>query len=118
MLTRQEIFTQVVTHLRKQGKRAQVPLGDAMQCRYRTPDNQKCAAGCLIQDKFYSGQLEGLCAGSAKVTAALINSGVSSDDMNMVLALQQIHDERPFSSWEGAWEAIAMYEGLTMPEVM
>ncbi len=55
MATKQEMFNMVVTHLRAQGRRAQIANG---LCRYRTDTGLKCAIGCLIPDELYSPWLE------------------------------------------------------------
>jgi hypothetical protein len=53
--TAQEVFDQVVTHLRKQGR----PAYHDRRCKYRTPDKLMCAGGCLMSDDEYSTAMEG-----------------------------------------------------------
>lgn len=53
--TEQEVFNQVVRHLKQQNKQASYKHN----CMYRLPhSNLKCAAGCLIGDDEYSPQFE------------------------------------------------------------
>lgn len=55
MLSAQEVFDTVATHLLVQGK----PAHDHNnECRYRAPDGAKCAVGCLINDDEYKAQME------------------------------------------------------------
>lgn len=54
-MNRQEIFDTVVRHLHAQGK----PCVVNGYCRYRGPDNTRCAIGVLILDEFYTPDLEG-----------------------------------------------------------
>lgn len=49
-LTAQEMFTTVVLHLRKQGRRAVEEKDGVFYCRYRASDGASCAVGCLLTD--------------------------------------------------------------------
>ncbi len=62
MLSLQEIYTKVKTHLIAQGRRASAPSaipGYPDDCKYRTLDGLKCAVGCLIPDDVYQPSFEG-----------------------------------------------------------
>ena len=65
-------------------------------CRYRSPDGSKCAAGHLIADNSYSPLLEGKLVSDGSVLAALRNSGVlmeSDEDVHFIMDLQEAHDK-------------------------
>jgi hypothetical protein len=118
MLTRQEVFDKVVTHLRKQGRKAELDLSyedGAMSCAYRGEEGTMCAAGCLIDDERYDRDLEGSDVTSAKVTGALLSSGLSPHDITFVRELQKVHDGLSTEAWERSWAALAADNNLTMP---
>lgn len=95
-MTKQEVFDKVVTHLVRQGRQSV----DGIGCAYRGEDSTMCAVGCLIEDKFYNGRLEGLLVNNMSVQIALVKSGVisqsqtdeDSEIVSMLIALQCIHD--------------------------
>jgi hypothetical protein len=104
MRTIQETFDFVITHLRKQGKRA--TQGGGKECAYRGDDGTSCAIGCLIPDNIYDPEIEGrgfcgLCI-SNKVQAladyllaehpGLFVYGTSGRTLGS--ALQLLHDEQ------------------------
>ena len=136
MLTRQEIFTKVVTHLRKQGDKAmgRDPLDPEMPagCMYRGENGTMCAVGCLIRDEVYTSDIEGygVCnigggylgedheAGRAYQTLAnaLYESGVDVyEDRSLLEALQKLHDREQTSDWELGFKAIAEVFELELP---
>lgn len=61
-------------------------------CRYRGPDGKRCAAGWLIPDDKYREFLEEKSARALVVEAALKDSGILEEDMDLVSELQAIHD--------------------------
>lgn len=95
MLTKQEIFDTVKTHLLKQNARAI----NGIMCKYRTDAGLKCAAGVLIKDEFYTPELESHSAKYSIVQEALEKSGVSEDDIPFVIELQRIHDFKEIAEW-------------------
>ena len=56
MRTAQELFNEVVSHLRKQKKQS---LSQHGYCMYRGEDGLKCAIGHLIPDERYHNDMEG-----------------------------------------------------------
>lgn len=111
-MTNQEIFTKVVTHLRKQGRQAMSPGGS---CMYRAPDGAQCAAGCLIADEHYSPSIEHLGARNTPVADVLEASGVPKQSLRLVHCLQQVHDALAPFVWESRWALIAKDFGLEVP---
>lgn len=105
MLTEQQIFDKVVTHLFTQGRKAGFPplLNGKLICRYRTPEGLSCAAGCLIKDEHYTPSLEGHTVNNSYVRLALTKSGVGGGGGGgvgpLLCALQHTHDELSESAW-------------------
>ena len=110
-MNRQEMFDFVATKLIEQGGPANNVDGS---CRYRTDKGRKCAAGWLIEDKFYDPRMENLSISAMQMSTdggwrenqiercdhpesllyfGLIDSGVSPDDIEFVGQLQQAHDQ-------------------------
>lgn len=123
-MNKQEIFDTVVAHLRKQGKKASLVLGDGdfdgVACRYRTSDGLKCAFGCVINDDEYNPSFEGKsvqgvleqenCPSSLKNRLGITFSpgGVpTGDNFYLLGALQQVHDHFPVESWEEEFRRVA-----------
>ena len=104
MLTREEIFDKVETHLLRQNAKAHAEEGSSVSCLYRAPYGRKCAAGCLILDEFYDAEeLEGKNVSGRAVQLALIKSGVNIDDTKtyeLVFSLQRVHDDLQPTHWE------------------
>lgn len=59
MMTMQQMFDVMVSHMKAQGHKA-VSNG---RCAYRGDDGSKCAVGALIKDEYYSEGIEGLGVG-------------------------------------------------------
>lgn len=111
MATNQETFDAVVTHLRRQGRKAL----RGRKCAYRGDDGTKCAAGCLIPDDLYSPKLEGwsVCKSSTLDNPVPgIISGLGHD-LDLVEALQGAHDTAGPDYWESRFAEIAAEHGLT-----
>lgn len=110
----QEAFNRVYAHLLKQGKRSSIINDDGdEQCQYRGPGGLMCAVGCLIPDAEYQPSSEGLPASAVAVRTPSL-SGVS---VGMLNELQDVHDDRIPSDWEGELRRIAEERCLTVPEV-
>ena len=103
----QETFDEVANHLIQQGKQSQSDIFHG--CAYRSKDGLACAVGCLIDDKFYTEDIEGTVLGSThdrlrakKIDYLLIKSGVNVKDeriKRMLCDLQQLHD-----GWEQVYD--------------
>lgn len=105
MPTKQQTFDTVVSHLRKQGKRA---LSDYGKCAYRGRDGTMCAAGCLIPDDKYERSFEGASVfGIANLFTEL------GHDLALISELQSIHDGEFPRDWEDHFEDVALTHGLT-----
>ena len=113
MFDNQKTFNIVVRHLRKQGKQAIVKDGVGNNCRYRTPEGLKCAAGCLIPDKKYRPSMEGEACFSERIANVLIKH---NHDPAFVAQLQGIHDNTPVDKWEKDFVQVATLYNLTVPD--
>lgn len=93
MSSYQELFDKATTAILQQGCRSVNPAG---QCRYRGPNNLKCAIGHLISDEQINiyGVQEGYGAGSFPI--ALIRSICAENDVyrssDFLHGLQKVHD--------------------------
>jgi hypothetical protein len=122
MMTRQEIFTKVATHLFTQNAKAE----ENGRCQYLTADGKKCAIGCLIPADKYNAVFEGTTpmeksrvynAECAMLRQILEEVGVNDEDMSFLRILQRQHDFWAPSEWRERLTKIAAEFGLTMPEV-
>lgn len=103
-MTLQEIFDKVVTHLLKQNARAVDWDGS---CQYRAPDGKMCAVGCLIEDSNYSSKLEGRVVGKIRDSIPnVLEGGDIGKKVELLKALQMIHDESLPTSWPTQLEAL------------
>lgn len=90
----QEVFDQVVDHLRKQGKPSFMDEGSA-RCAYRGHSGLKCAAGCLISDNEYRVTME-----NRTWSAMVRDTVVPIHHANLIESLQEIHDSNEPKNWE------------------
>lgn len=112
MMTKQEVFDTVYHHLLTQKQKS---VDDDGVCLYRGPHGTKCAAGVLIKDELYKHVFEGESAANVGVRAALADSGVDPDDINLVVHLQEMHDEYYPDEWPEELASIASLYGLRVP---
>lgn len=91
--TAQEVFDQVATHLLKQNQKA---INVDGCCMYRAPSGLKCAAGCLIGDDEYTSEFE------YEGWSLLVEDQrlVPDNHLDLILALQRIHDHYDPSLWQ------------------
>ncbi len=117
-LTHQQIFDTVVTHLRKQGKKALHKESNV--CAYRSPDGLKCAAGVLIPDELYEPRMENsrisALVSNPNRTASFAEAGINSSNLVLIQALQDVHDQQAVSQWEYEFIRVADDFKLTYKE--
>lgn len=104
----QEIFDRVAAHLLTQNSKATDEAG--RECMYRAPDGRKCAVGCLIDDKFYTADLESRTVSWPEVQDALelsMGCRMSQVTYKMLADLQRLHDGAPVERWARKLEVIA-----------
>lgn len=125
-LTKQEVFSQTLLHLARQGKPA---MRDRAQgtCAYRAADGSRCAVGFWIEDSAYDPKIEGKSAWTSEVKACVREDAQEAlftlDDIDKVTPfgdrLQNLHDD--MDNWRSLDEllmraiAIGEVRGLTVP---
>jgi hypothetical protein len=104
-VTDRQIFERVRDHLLRQNKQSvAVDSWDgSTRCRYRTNDGLACAVGCLIEDNYYSKDMEGNHAGTESVCKAVAQSlrlkGLKPSTVTLLRDLQRVHDEFTPDEW-------------------
>jgi hypothetical protein len=85
MLTDQQIYDKIATHLLTQNRKAMVKGFNGQEmCKYRTPEGLKCAIGCLIADEDYNVKLEH--AGTVKTVFLPYDGGQLLGPVEMIEA--------------------------------
>jgi len=114
----QTIFNKVAKHLLTQNAKSDnhsVEDADEAYCLYRSPDGYKCAVGALIKDKYYSYKLENLNVQQEIVQKALkksLDMEITDEVINLLVALQVVHDDSEPSHWEVELEEVANHFNL------
>lgn len=128
MLTHQQIFDKVLTHLRRQGGPSNGRGG--VRCLYRGPHGRSCAVGCLIADDDYrvafeaGGAVGALIVRNADFHQALHNAGIDATygTGQLLSELQKAHDastdgppsdERWLAEFESKMMGVAETHALT-----
>ena len=114
-MTAQEIFTKSATHLLRQGGKS-ITFAPNKICAYRGNDGMECAIGCLIPDALYNRGME------ARIVADMmlfpgIPDLLGEANIDLLEALQLVHDMRGVSDWETELRAVATRFSLEFPEV-
>ena len=120
----QELFDKMCAHLIKQDAPS-ILLGLDKTCAYRGENGTMCAIGCLIDDKFYTSNLEGRPIYSEKVRLAVENSigrVLEDKELKILEEMQRAHDYAAVKdSFRGhLWpkvNEIAQVFKLNMPEL-
>lgn len=105
--TEQETFDFVAQHLIRQGIRS-IYEG---KCMYRSPDNHKCAIGCLIPDEKYRSSMEGLSVDYFRLSYPGILPPVRPTLLN---ALQRAHDMNNISLLRCSQEWVTMMRDIAL----
>jgi len=123
-MNRQEVFTKIVNHLRKQNAKSMAMIfppepsrEDSYGCAYRGDGGLMCAVGCLITDEAYTDRMENSPAYSSFVIDILEKSGLGKIDMadgNFLRAMQKIHDDVPIDAWEDSFMRVANVWEVTL----
>ena len=90
MKTLQDAYNKICEHLLTMKEQSIGNLG----CMYRDGQGNACAIGCLIEDKYYSKDLEEEPASDPNVMDAIRNSGYPCDFKAKIVygCCQEIHD--------------------------
>lgn len=110
MYTNQEIFNKTHKHLLGQNKKS---ISTEGYCKYRGPNNLKCAIGPFISDKLYDKDMEGksvqgLFDDFPKVMSQLFYK----EQLPFLRALQHIHDHTNIDNWRSTLEILAISHNL------
>lgn len=89
MKTTQEIFDNIVNHLRTQGTAC---VDEHGMCAYRGPKNGMCAVGSQIEDKDYSEEMEGFDVNEIYQMGLLPDYLVNH--IPILVDLQRFHDDK------------------------
>lgn len=131
---RQSLFDYVARHLLRQNAQS---LSNGSEnrndnhCVYRDPNGLKCAAGCLIEDRLYTADLECKSILEKPVKDAIeasigrkIDGKIFGSDpefgteMDLVSQLQKLHDYNPPRTWKDKLRALATrFELELIPEL-
>lgn len=125
-MTRQEVFTKVVTHMLKQSKQAREVYNPSSSgpCRYRTEGGLMCAVGCLVPDEIYHDSMEGTIlhgvierANEGMLPEPLAQFVKAELEPHVVLLrdLQYAHDHFDPEEWRDQLASTGERCGLTMP---
>lgn len=106
--TAQEVFDQVARHMLTQNAKSYSDSDST--CYYRDPEGRKCAAGCLIADDEYTGW-DGLEGASWRTLSG--RGRVPLTHMDLIQALQNIHDFREVREWSEELTNLAETHGLS-----
>lgn len=113
--TAQEVYDQVVAHLRKQQARSvgfKLHGVDGTACAYRGDGGMMCAAGCLISDEEYDREaMEGY-----PWDILVDRQKVPSAHERLIQELQTIHDVSSVEKWEMKFEKTARDHRLIYTE--
>jgi hypothetical protein len=114
-MTDQEIFDTVVTGLRKQKCKSVGQASDApevIQCKYRSPEGYKCAAGQLIPDDKYNPALEGQTVLQLEQFFVQVVGLESPNQIAFLSILQSVHDKCEPCDWEINFTEVAKIHNL------
>lgn len=124
-MTKQEVFDRVKAHLLTQNRRSTIhsaAFSSYEKCAYRGTDGLKCAVGCLIEDEFYTPDMESLGVSTGKIKHAVMASlKLTSDEYYQLVTiledLQEVHDRDVPNNWKDALVNVAnlhrLNSGLT-----
>ena len=103
--TEQEVFEQSSRHLLAQNARSAY----LANCYYRTRNGLKCAAGIFMSDEEYRREYE------ENIWSELVNNIpdiFTSAHKELIIRLQQIHDNKSTHEWKGELIVLGEMYGL------
>lgn len=115
----QQLFDDVVNHLRKQGCKASGKnlYGDISTCLYRGDNGTKCAIGGIIPDELYNPILENRTCHSIMYPTDLsddkkplclqVGNLIGLSNESLADRLQVIHDADNVEDWEEGFKKVA-----------
>lgn len=110
--TEQEVYDQIVGHLRQQGEKSVNPVLYT-RCLYRNINGLKCGAGDLIADNEYSPEMDNVGDWLHLISAKLVPDTIHND---LIMDLQNSHDSYTVEGWEEDFKYVATQHNLTYKE--
>lgn len=114
----QEVYDTITTHLRKQGHKSLLQnqlvshlSGKTVICAYRGAGEDKCAAGILIGNDDYKQTMEGI--SWYDVCRWLSNASELREHEDLIISMQNIHDNYEVDHWEAMFNKVAIKYELT-----
>lgn len=112
-MKKQEIFDKVAAHLLTQGRKS-FKNG---RCAYRGDGGLACSAGCLIPDKMYDPEMEGLGVTSLFRCYPAVKKLIGKNNKDLLYDLLRIHDHWESTNWEERLFYVSTRENLS-PKVL
>lgn len=89
-------------------------------CQYLASNGTKCAVGCLLTKREYKPLMEGnsvfVLLNEASSAYAPELAAKIGDNLQLVSAMQTIHDNQPVKTWEQHFANVAQEHHLTVPK--
>ena len=103
LTTDKGVFEFVKQHLITQGQKSE----SITSCYYKQPNGLRCAIGCLIDDEFYNENLE-FKNGDDPIILDAVQKSLPNWKINhnMLIELQELHDEVEVEEWEWKLEEL------------
>jgi hypothetical protein len=118
-MNRQIMFNRVANHLLTQLKHS---IDATSNNAYRGISGRKCGIGALIDDQFYSPELEFKTSSSPQVSKAIACTfnlkSMTWEDIKFILTLQSVHDMNRVEDWATRLRELALHYGLIFDEVV
>lgn len=113
-MTRQELFDTVAEHLLKQNAKSERydTWSKGPLCAFRDEVGRTCAVGCLIPYGLIREADQCETIHSPQIYAVLKELGLS-EHLDLLGALQRVHDMREPSAWRSSLRAVADKQGLS-----
>ena len=117
MITAQEIFNKVATHLIEQDEQA---LNSEGECVYLDKiTGRRCAIGCLIPDDHSALHLQFMGGVNSLFNAFPDLEGLmGTENFQLLVDLQKLHDTKEPELWSDGLRVIADRFDLTIPECL
>lgn len=115
-MNNQIAFSKMVGHLRRQGKPSSSYMsGQVILSAYYGDDGCKCPVGALIPESLYKKEME--CANIEELLPHFsdLKKFFKNVDTNLLIAMQELHDDKPVEIWESEFRKVAYQFKLSVP---
>lgn len=118
-MNNQAAFSKMVKHLRKQGKpsfsHTYGQFGMFAHSAYHGDDNCKCPVGALIPESLYTEDMERINIEELFPHFPQLKILFEGVDVELLIAMQELHDGNPIEIWESEFKKIAYQFNLALP---